>query len=475
MELKISGPAYEVASQVANFQKCINMFPSSTGPDGRGTSCLLPTAGKKTLVASSGKEVRALILFNDTIYTIIDNSFYKVTFNEDALTMTLSSVLGTLATSTGPVSVARNPTQIMIVDGSTTGYVHTVSTDIFTTLDDADFTGGKMVVFMDSYFIYNTPNAATMFTTASNNGLAISALDVITAEGKPDKLVGLAVDKRELWAFGETGVDIYYDAANATGFPFTRREGAFIDQGCAAAYSILNHDNTIYWLDNRGFVVRAEGYGLKVISTEAVNLAINSYRVITDAIATSSVEYGHLFYILTFPTENKTWAYDSLTGMWHERASFTAGDVFIRDRINCHIRYKQYEIGGDFANGKIYLISNNYYDDAGEPIHRIRVTSHQQAEFNQIGVNTLELALEVGKGTVTGTGSDPQIMMRYSNDSGYTWSHELTRSLGKLGEYSTRVHWNRLGTARKWLFEFRITDPIKFAILDASADVDGGP
>ncbi len=63
-------------------------------------------------------------------------------------------------------------------------------------------------------------------------------------------------------------------------------------------------------------------------------------------------------------------------------------------------------------------------------------------------------------------GNDPYISMRYSNDGGHTWSNELVRSMGQIGEYNKSITWNRLGVAREWMFEFLISDPVAFSIIE---------
>lgn len=474
MQLPVTGPTYQHESQDVNYQRCVNLFPSLSGPEGKQQFALLPTAGKKTLVDLSGTEVRAIMEFNDTVYVVVNSTVYKLTINDNAETATGASI-GTISSQSGLISWAKNPTQIMFTDGTTTGgYIITVSTDTLTQISDADFTGATTVVFMDSYFLYNTPNASTMFATDSNNGLSVDALDVATAEGSPDRLVALAVDKRELWAFGKTSVEIWYDAANATAFPFSRREGAFINQGCAAAFTVLNFDNSLVWLDDRGYIVQANGYSPEVLSNFTVNNAIQSYARIDDAYAFQHIDRGHLFYVISFPTAKKTWAYDATTKQWHERAYMTQNSVLEHDLANCSTRYKRWELAGSRNSGKVFLLKSTAYDDGGDTIHRIRTTGHQAVEYNQIGVDALELHIEAGKALSTGTGSDPQVMMRYSQDGGYTWSNEMYRSMGKIGEYNKRIRWNRLGTGREWLFEFRVSDPIPFSIIDASVDISGG-
>ena len=57
---------------------------------------------------------------------------------------------------------------------------------------------------------------------------------------------------------------------------------------------------------------------------------------------------------------------------------------------------------------------------------------------------------------------------RYSKDGGRNWSNWRTRSLGELGDFQKRVQFNRLGQGRQWVFEVRVTDPVKRDLLAAS-------
>jgi hypothetical protein len=79
-----------------------------------------------------------------------------------------------------------------------------------------------------------------------------------------------------------------------------------------------------------------------------------------------------------------------------------------------------------------------------------------------------------GTALVTGQGSDPELMMRFSDDGGHTWSQEMTVSLGLNGAYQTRVKWQSLGSSRDRIFEVSFSDPVFLALLDAFIDVEQG-
>ena len=68
---------------------------------------------------------------------------------------------------------------------------------------------------------------------------------------------------------------------------------------------------------------------------------------------------------------------------------------------------------------------------------------------------------------MTGQGSDPQIMLQYSDDGGITWSNELWETLGKLGKYRTRVEWRRLGRSRDRVFKVKVSDPVFVQLNEA--------
>jgi hypothetical protein len=77
-------------------------------------------------------------------------------------------------------------------------------------------------------------------------------------------------------------------------------------------------------------------------------------------------------------------------------------------------------------------------------------------------------------GLPTATAVDPQVMLRWSDDGGHTWSNEHWRSMGLTGQWGRRVIWRRLGMTLKLrdrVYEVSGTDPIKIAIMGAELNV----
>jgi hypothetical protein len=58
-------------------------------------------------------------------------------------------------------------------------------------------------------------------------------------------------------------------------------------------------------------------------------------------------------------------------------------------------------------------------------------------------------------------------MLRWSKDGGKTWSSSIWRTFGKVGEYSKRCIWHRVGGGERTVYEVTITDAVKRNIVGA--------
>jgi len=67
-------------------------------------------------------------------------------------------------------------------------------------------------------------------------------------------------------------------------------------------------------------------------------------------------------------------------------------------------------------------------------------------------------------------GYNPEVMLRWSDDGGHTWSNEHWSPVGKIGAYYHRVFWRRLGMTLKLrdrVYEISGTDPVKTVVMGA--------
>ena len=504
MKTPILGQSYVARSVNAADARMVNLFPEVV-TEGEETGFLQRAPGLKFLQSIGTGPIRALWAHQTNgsdFYVVSGQEFYKLTG-----TTATPTLLGTVS-GTGPVSIADNGTQIFLACNPD-GFIYNEVTNVFAKITDPDFAGAVTVSYLDGYFVYNQPNSQKIWVTALLDGTSVDPLDFASAEGSPDGVVALISDHRELWVFGTDSVEVWYDSG-AADFPLTRIQGAFNEIGCVAAFSVAKLDNGLFWLGTdargQGIVYRANGYTGVRISTHAIEWQIQQYGNISDAVAYTYQQDGHAFYVISFPTGNATWVYDVSTQAWHERAGFSNGD-FTRHRSNNQCNFGGDIIVGDYANGNIYQLDLDTYADNGQIqkwLRSWRALMPGQNNFRRTSQHTLQLNAETGVGlngysdadkniylqtengyylstesgdyliseteSITTQGSNPQAMLRWSDDGGHTWSNEYWSSMGRIGQYGFRTFWRRLGMTLKLrdrVYEVSGTDPVKIAITNA--------
>lgn len=462
------GPTYNTDAVTWDAQRCINMYPivSEVGTS-KSPAALASCPGYESYATTAGGgPIRASKTVSSGRAFVV-SGFFLEEVNADGTTTTQ----GTLLTGTSRCSIAENGTQLMIVDG-TYGYIYDMDTDTFSQISDGDFPNGATVVaFQDGYFIVNVAGTPYFAISDLYDGLTWDILDRSLAASNPDNLNSLISDNGNLWLFGDRSVEVFQNTG-ALAFPFERIPGAVTQTGCAAPFTVQSFDNTLAWLgvdeQGRGVVWKANGYTAQRMSTQSIEAAIARSADFTDSYAYVYHEQGHVFYILQVKGLDTTLVYDGATGQWHERTfKDTVTNIEEQHRGGSHFFFDQKNLIGDRVTGQIYRQSLSIYDHDGIAMHRERISPHLQEEKRNISFSSFELDCETGRGLQSGQGSDPQIMMQYSDDGGRTWSNESWTSIGAVGKYRTRVRWSRCGSARDRVWKVRYTEPTFFQINEA--------
>ena len=507
MKTPILGSSYVARSVNAADARMVNLFPEIVPEAGKEPAFLNRAPGLRLLVTVGTGPIRGVRTVGNYLYVVSGNSLYRI---DDSYNVTLLGAVNDIAT---PVSMADNGTQVVIAcDGPM--YVYNTLTSVFAQVTDPDFPGALTISFLDGYFVFIEPDSQRVWVTALNDPLSVDPLEFASAEADPDNLVSSIADHGQIWLFGTNSVEVWYNSGNID-FPLQRIDGAFNEIGCAATFSVAKMDNSLFWLGSdrrgKGIVYRANGYSGIRVSTHAVEWQIQQYSDITDAVAYTYQQDGHSFYVLSFPTANATWVYDVATQAWHERAGFINGE-FTRHRSNCQTYFNNVNAVGDYQNGNIYAFDMEKYSDHDRIqkwLRSWRALPTGQNNLKRTAQHTLQLDCETGVGlngysvaeniylqtesgsflitesddklideqqTTVTQGANPQVMLRWSDDGGHTWSNEHWASMGKIGQYFKRVFWRRLGMTLKLrdrVYEVSGTDPVKVAIVGAELLLDG--
>jgi hypothetical protein len=502
------GQSYTAADPRQDSQRTLNWYTEfSQDEKSRNPTALLGVPGLNPLFSVSsgptGGEVRgAWVLPGGTRALIVCGSScamatMTVPATQTSIAQFSVTIFGTLNTNNGPVCIRDNGIggYAMIVDGPY-GYLVNLTTLVLTQITDAGFTGADRVVFIDGWWIFNRPGSQAFATSGPTPYTTVFPSTFFALkDSSSDNLVTLHENNRELWLVGERASEVWYNAGGAN-FSFSRIPGVAPQIGCAAKHSIARLGAGLGWLarSERGenIVIQTNQYSYETISTQAVSSAISSYPLVSDAIAFVYEEEEHLFYVLTFPTADRTWVYDATSSalagrpQWHERGSFTsATGVFHRARANCFINFQNLRMVGDYLSGYMHQMSRSVFTDAGfdaasglpteEPLIALRRTPTLWSRENRKRLfhSSIQIDFRPGVGLTSGQGENPQAMLRWSDDAGESWGNEHWTAIGKTGKTKNRAIWRKLGQARDRVYEVSISDPVRRDVTGATLFAEG--
>lgn len=463
------GPSYTLAFPSANSQRLVNLYPEmqEAGPRKGNVARFVGTPGLRLRATLGEGPIRGVhYASTGQLFVVGGANLYEV-FGSWAA----QQRVGGLASSSGRVSMADDGTRIMIGDGGDTAFQSALAAGSpVVAVADTDCPGGH-VAWQDGYFLNTVPGTG-QFQISGLNDVTYDALDVATAEGRPDNLVMLLSVNRQAWLFGEQTTEVWWNSGDAD-FPFARNESAFIETGTVSAGTCVRVGGSVAWVGSdergRGTVWHAQGVQPARISTHAVEFALSGYDRLDEASAFAYQQGGHEFYQLSVP-DGGTWVYDFSTAQWHERSYLDSSEGEVPHRAWVGTVAFGKVVVGDREDGRLYTYELDYYTDDGDPIRRVRQSPHVSQDEKRIRFNSFELQTEPGAGLATGQGVNPLAYLSWSDDGGHTWSKEHEASMGAMGQYFTRVTWNRLGTSRDRVFRVATSEPVPVTWLGAEID-----
>jgi hypothetical protein len=466
-KIALQGGTYEARSIIANLQRCLNLYPEKNPEDAESPYTYYPVPGL-TLLDDGPTEApwRALYRATDNkLFGVIGNKLYQIT---SSYTYTLVGEIGTIK---GDVSMVDNGIYLVLVDGDA---IYTVETADFSTFaEHSETRRATRVDYLDSYLIFTRRNSQEFFISESNS-ITIQPLDFASKTAQSDELAAAVVVNRELWLMGNETTEVWTNVG-ASDFPFQIISGMFIPHGVHAKNSIARHGGDVFWMtkgrDGQATIAMGtSGNTAKRISTRAVEEAFSGYSRLNDAIGFTYMVRGHVFYMLTFPTQDVTWVYDRTEELWHEESWGDTNGVEHRHRAGAIAFADNRIVVGDHKNGKLYWMDMDNYTFNGDPVKRLRTFPHLLNDGKRISYSRFIANMEVGR--ITDRSANPYISLRWSDTRGASWNDAMIQSLGLTGEYYTSVLWNRLGIARDRVFELSWSGPMQTALNGAFVEVE---
>lgn len=437
----------------------VNAYAEQQGSDGKGPMAVLPSEGLVEHADTESGPGRGIIAMEDTerVFSVHSSSIYELF--EDGTVSRLGTVPGT-----EQVQMCRNQKadpQVLIIGESGAQVLETSSVSYIT---DSDLPSGSITCdYASGYGIFGYSDR-TFYKSALNSFKSIASLDYATFEQRAGKLLRVKEHSGELVGFCSSWLEFWRDTGNAD-FPF--EPIGWKPRGLKAANAVIASDNTLIFPGDDNNVYRLAGYDPQIISTHEVARLIQNDTAGEDITGFGFERDGHAFAVLT--GTNWSRCYDSATKVWHSRKSY--GYDRWRAVNSCKMWGKT--LVQDRFSGKVfYLDKDTFTEDGGTMVWQV-VSPPMHAFPNGGIIDALHLDLATGYGTLSGTGSDPKVMVEVSKDGGNVFDQYRELELGVAGNYAARVTTRRLGAfgPKGAVFRISISDPVVRALVNVAADV----
>ena len=468
MDIPFATQSYKIDSKPVSAQRVLNAYAESEPADAKKQVVVFGDPGVSTFCTCGSGPIRAMHELNNKVYVVSGQFLYS--FDQFGNT----ALLGAGISGSNPLnsSIDDNGTQLSVVNGSS-GWIYNQSSLAFSQIVDPNFNAANTVVAIDGYFLYDWATTAKFFSSNLFDGTTYQALMFATAEATPGSLVlGVHNAYGNLAIIGQKTIEFWQDTGSVN-FPWQRINGATVERGTIGSQAWAEEDNGHFFVGDDLIFYRIAGAGgaIQRLSTHAIEKEWQTYSTTSDVFCFAENFGGHKFINVVYPTVSKSWRFDiaNAASPWTERSSYDPSGLEVRRRVNCAIRAFGKTFVGDSLSGQIGVLDPTVFTEFGQPMI-LEMISPPIDGNGLIGfMPEFQLDIEQAVGLASGQGSNPQIMMSYSDDGGRTWSSERWVTMGAIGNYLYRARWTELGSFYQRVIKIRITDPVKRVILSARA------
>lgn len=461
MNVDFLGPAYKSQSLPLSCQTVVNLVFEPAAPGQQG-GMLIERPGLVSWLTIGSGPLRGGRVLKGYGWVVSGNTLYRV-----ATDGTLTSI-GTVPGS-GWVSIEENETQIVVAH-SAGWHVHNPVSMTWNSVPDSPTTAQTTYMAGRVYFpLENGTYGWTELNTASS----IDALNFASAEFRPDPTRAVWSDNGQLLIFGDRTLEFAQLTADPEA-PVVR--SSVVEFGISAIRSIAADDNSVFFLgqnengDPR--VYRIQGFSPVGISDFAIDQALNSYGDLSGAYGFCWAMDGHAYYLLTVPGY-ASWVYDISTQRWQQFAYRNPLSGELEAYLGLfHLKLGASHYVGSRSDATVYRMDKSAHNDGADPIYVERTIVPVENGGKNVAHDRFELFAEMGVGLDGGMfGSDPKVVLTWSDDRGRSFTGYAELPLGKIGEYNKRAVKHRLGMSRHRVYRIYCSDPVKRVFYGADLEL----
>ena len=459
--IPIVGPTYTNRSLPVGSQVTQNFYVE-VNKGGDEVVSMQPFPGLKAWSSAGSGKDRGFGVRGGVLYKVSGTELYSVSSVGTAV------LIGTILGSNRCTLAEDTDGNLVITNGIGKPYSYDGSS--LTQGTDVDLPDASTVAYINDRVIYES---ATGLSFADlDTPLTVNSANVLSSNTRADAMMSVVAHRQQVFAFGAETIEPSYFTGSGTP-PYARVNNAVQQVGTCAKYSVSTNNNYIYFLDNLRQPARMSGLTVQTIGNPAIGQSIDKYSVVDDCYTVCFSFDNQDFCLFSFPSEDESWLFSEQSQLWTSLSFGVDGSQHLMsDYMYIYGRH----LVSDRRNGNIYELDFETFTDNGDTIRRQRDTiSINSKDLSVPGrklfMNSLQLVIEPGASLVTATAT---VMMQYSDDNGRTWSSERWASIGDQGDYTYKVEWFGLGDFYNRMFRFSMSDPIKWVLISAHADVEMG-
>jgi hypothetical protein len=371
--------------------------------------------------------------------------------------------VGTIAGTDG-VSFAGSQLDVVMTAGGT---AYTVGASSITSITVGAASGDIVdCAEINQRHVFLEDGTGRFWWSDPSDPTTVQATSFATAETEPDNLLAMHVYGDTVFLFGTASTE-GWSSTGSTETPFVRRPGFSVNKGIIGRDAVASADFGLFLVADDGIVYRLDGMQPRRISTHSIERLIEDVATASRASVRVSAHQwgGHTFMGLHLPGVGD-YFFDVATQVWHRRRELNVPRYLVHDFVERDGKV----YAGDVTAGSLYRLDRDVYTHNSNPVRRV-ATAVVPVEDGRPVVSNVTVELQGGVGLNTGQGSDPKVMLRFSRD-GRTWSSEIMRGFGKLGEFASRAIFGLLGRFHPpaMLLEIAVSDPVAATVTGLAVD-----
>lgn len=465
--MQIVGPSrfarYDKISRESTFNMMLSDGALIPYPGYRKITDIAPQGSKGRAIYRSPKYDHQIVVIDDGVYSI-SNDFAR-------------TLIGSIDTFSGAVFISENnANEIVITENTDNIYIFNYDAQTFVKVNIGFRIG--YVTFLDGYIIGPELETSRWRLSELNNASSWpdDAQHVGLLQSQPDIVVSCETLQRQLFIFGENITEVWLDLPTPQlPFPFQRQNSISIEYGCISPNTIASGFDRLCWLGSNEYsgptlLVSTGGVPQK-IATDGIEFELDRIENPEDSFGFLFEEAGHIFYQITFPSDNLSYSYDFTEGSFvnvtdsnlrahiaRKMSYFNDTHLFITDKDG-----GLYEMGTEFFTYK----ETTDPDDEGHTIPRSRITPpFRLPGAKRFVANTASLTIEQGY-----TNKEMKVDLSLSKDGAQTFGNTWSKSLNKTGNRANKLNYRSLGSANDLTFQFRFWGKDRFVITNAEMDI----